>query len=264
MQVAVIGQGRLGRSLTQALIAGGVSVEALHGHAVAAAPVVVITVPDQALAQVADRQPLASILVHCSGALGLEVLPAGAGRAALHPIMSYPGPSLARPRFRGVPATLVGDDPGLLAGRALADVLGLRLVAAPENRRLYHAAAVLAGNGATILLAHAARALAAAGVPPHDAAGLLLPLAVASLEQAQTEPHRSLTGPASRGDTSTLSSHENALAEAGLVETAALYRALTEAAQALLGQKKPAQSGVHAQTADDDANPCLSPPAPVL
>lgn len=240
MQIAVIGQGRLGRSLVASLRSAGAEVEALPGQGVATTPNVVLTVPDRALRAAAARQAPGATLLHCSGAHGLELLPPGPGRAVLHPLMSFPGPETAPARFREVPATLEGDAEGRKVGEAIAQLLGLELVQAPKDRTLYHAAAVLVGNGATLLLAEACEVLAKAGYQPEVTARLLLPLAVASLEQAVPDPRRALTGPAARGDLETLKAHHQALIRAGLLQTAALYQAL--AATALGPQAEPPSS----------------------
>ena len=100
------------------------------------------------------------------------------------------------------------------------------------DRRLYHAAAVLAGNGATILLGEACRALVAAGVPAADAAGLLQPLVRRSIDNAVPDPAAALTGPVARGDVEVLAGHDAALRQAGLSELADLHRSLAALAAA--------------------------------
>ncbi|MCA9572941.1 MAG: DUF2520 domain-containing protein, partial [Myxococcales bacterium] len=123
----------------------------------------------------------------------------------------------------------------LEAARWLAGRLGMRAIEVSGDRRLYHASAVIAGNFATVLLAEAARVLAAAGVPLEDAPGLLAPLALQSLRNAVLDgPAASLTGPVARGDEGTLQGHREALVEAGLADVLALYEPLTAAARRLV------------------------------
>jgi predicted short-subunit dehydrogenase-like oxidoreductase (DUF2520 family) len=120
------------------------------------------------------------------------------------------------------------------AATAIATSLGMRTFEVPGDRRLYHAAAVMAGNFATVLLAEAADVLAAAGVPAAEAPSILAPLAVQSLRNASDDPAAALTGPVARGDEATLEQHRRALADAGLTEVASLYQALTERARRLV------------------------------
>jgi predicted short-subunit dehydrogenase-like oxidoreductase (DUF2520 family) len=145
--------------------------------------------------------------------------------------MTFPGPEVAVPDLHGVPAAVAGDPEAVAIAEGLARDLGMVPFAVPGDRRLYHAAAVLAGNFATVLVGEAARALVAAGVSPEVAAGALLPLAVRSIDNVRHGASRALTGPVARGDEATLAAHRAALEEAGLSEVRALYDALLVAAR---------------------------------
>ena len=76
---------------------------------------------------------------------------------------------------------------------------------------------------ATTLLAGAGRVLEESGVDARTAREMLLPLALASLQQAVEDPASALTGPLPRGDTGTVQGHLDALQE-GHPEMADLYR----------------------------------------
>lgn len=155
--------------------------------------------------------------------------------------MTFPGPDRL-PDLTGVPAALDGHPEARAAGEVIAKALGMRPLEVPGDRRLYHAAAVLAGNFSTVLLHEASRTLAAAGVPLSEAPGLLAPLAMQSLRNAvEHGPAASLTGPAARGDVTTLQGHRDALVAAGLADIVDLYDPATRAAMRM-GTTGPDQS----------------------
>jgi predicted short-subunit dehydrogenase-like oxidoreductase (DUF2520 family) len=241
-RLGIVGAGRLGRSLARYAERAGLDVVLVHrGQRM---PVwdpddaVLLAVPDRALAEVAASIPTGPLVVHLSGASDLAPLGTHARRASLHPLMTFPGPDVALPEPGSVATAVAGADPAARAAAwALADALGLRPFEAPTDRALYHAAAVVAGNHATVLLAEAGRMLAAAGVEPVTARRLLLPLAIASLENAVADPGAALTGPAARGDEATLDLHRDALRRAGLGDGLTAYDALAARARALAARK---------------------------
>lgn len=239
MRIGIIGLGRLGRSLQALLGANGWDVDARGRHAGwPDAPAVLLTVPDEAIASVAERLPKGPIVLHCSGACGLDVLGPHAERGSFHPLMTFPGPDIALPELSGVTAALAGTESAQRVGRALAAALDMRPLVVPGDRRLYHAAAVMAGNFATVLLADAAEILVASGVSRADAASTLMPLAIASLQNALPDPARALTGPAARGDRAVIASHESALEEADLRRALHIYRVLTQRALEIVEESR--------------------------
>lgn len=237
--VLIVGPGKLGRSLAYALRARGVDVRMVgRGAAIPAAPLTMLTVPDRAIHEVALLAPSGGILLHSSGATEVEALRPHRPAGSLHPLMTFPDPDLAPPRFEGVPAAVSGDAEARSAARWLATLLGMRPFEMEGDRRLYHAAAVLAGNFATVLLAEAAAVLAAAGVPADEAPALLAPLCLASVQNAaRLGPAAALTGPVARGDTDVIAAHRAALA--ALPDRLATYDALLAAALRLREQDLP-------------------------
>lgn len=234
MDIAIVGLGRLGRSLIPPLERAGHRVVQIgRDTPIPTTAVVWLTVPDLAIAQVAAQVPAAAIVLHASGATGLDVFGDRPRAGSLHPLMTFPGPELSTPDLTGVPAAIAGDPPALEAARAIARSLGMDPFIVPGDRRLYHAAAVLAGNGATILLAEASRVLAAAGVDPDRCTALLRPLALRSLEAAGTDPARALTGPIARGEQAVIDEQVSALRAAGLDDLASLHAELARLAAAL-------------------------------
>ncbi|MEZ4321058.1 MAG: DUF2520 domain-containing protein [Myxococcota bacterium] len=237
MHVSIVGPGRLGRTLA-ALLSPAHRVELVDRGGRAQAPNVVLAVPDSAIADAAQTVPEGAVVLHCSGTTPFGVLRPHRPAGSFHPLMTFPGPEVGIPELTGVPAAIAGDPEALALGRALAAALGMRAIEVPGDRRLYHAAAVIAGNFATVLLAEASRVLAAAGVPESEAPGLLAPLARQSIENAgRVGPAHSLTGPVARGDEATLAGHREALRDAGLEELLPLYDELTQRARRLVDEK---------------------------
>ena len=227
MDIALLGLGRLGRTLVPALEAAGHRVQTWRrGESFPVADVAWITVADGAVAEVARALPPGPIVLHASGVLDVDVLRPHSPAGSLHPLQSFPGPEVASPPLVGVPAAVAGDAEAIRVARSLASDLGFEAVEVPGDRRLYHAAAVVAGNFSTTLLAEGAALLEAAGVDPSQAVAMLVPLARASLEQAlERGPMASLTGPYPRGDQATIAGHLEAIdgVDPGLL---ALYREL--------------------------------------
>ena len=253
--IAVIGAGRVAWSLAPALARAGYRVGAVAARdadaadalaaatgpdtratspdgALDAAEVIFLAVPDGAIAALATTLPWRAhhAAVHCSGALGLEVLApvvAAGGRAGcLHPLQSFPERRADPDRFRGVTCGVEGAGPlgALLA--AIAGDLGARVVRLEGvDRAAYHAAAVFASNDVVALMSAAHRTWALAGLPPEAARGALAPLLGAVAENLRRlDPEAALTGPVARGDLVTIEAHLAALASAPDLQ--ALYRAL--------------------------------------
>jgi predicted short-subunit dehydrogenase-like oxidoreductase (DUF2520 family) len=252
--IGVVGAGRLGSCLALALSGAGHRItrvasasessaralaERLPGAAHTNAEAVVegtqlvfLTVPDAALGALADRLPWRSgqQVVHCSGALGLDVLQAvaraGAERGCLHPLQAFPERYAKAKRFSGIMCGVEAD--GVLLPRLVrlcADFGAGVVPLAGVDRAGYHAAAVFASNYVVALRAAAARAWALAGLPPELAQGALSALTEGAVEHLRGLPlEAALTGPLARGDVDTIARHLAALA--GDPELSALYRGL--------------------------------------
>src|SRR5690349_17920192 len=82
---AVVGAGRLGTVLAAALRAPALR----RGETIPDVDVLLLTVPDGKIAEVAAQMPDGPLLGHCSGATGLEVFNHREG-FSLHPLMSTP------------------------------------------------------------------------------------------------------------------------------------------------------------------------------
>ncbi|QEC49709.1 DUF2520 domain-containing protein [Baekduia soli] len=229
MRVLVLGRGRVGRSLAAALQEAGIAHDLAPGAEppapalTAAADVVVVAVPDQALPAVAagltgTPLPEGGGVVHASGALGLGVLaPAGTVVGSFHPLQPFPEVRGAE-AFRGATVAIDATTPALLARlEALAVAIGARPRHVPdEQRTLYHAAAVLASGCVVALAARAQRVLEGLGWPADDALAALLPLMDGTVENLRVQGlPAALSGPLRRGDDATVARHVAALGDAG-------------------------------------------------
>jgi predicted short-subunit dehydrogenase-like oxidoreductase (DUF2520 family) len=178
--------------------------------------------------------PAGSWVTHLSGATGLGVLvplrQQGARRLATHPLQTFPDVDGA---IRALPgcriAVTADDDEGFAFGEWLATELGAEPFRLRDDLRpLYHAAAVFASNYLVATTAVAERLFAAAGVP--DPADAMRPLQVATLDNiARLGTAGALTGPAVRGDTTTVTRNLEALAQHG-PDTVSAYVAMCRVA----------------------------------
>jgi len=281
--VGVVGAGRVGAVLGSALRAAGHPVvgasavsqasrerveDLLPGVPVLEVPEVVrraelvlLTVPDDALGPLVQgladlgAWQAGQIVVHTSGRYGVGVLEparlAGVIPLAIHPAMTFTGTSLDVARLVGCPFAVTGPTPVLPIGQALAVEVGGEPTVLDESARgLYHAALAHGANHLVVLVAQAAQALAAAGVP--DPGRMLTPLLEAALdgalraestaEGAPTDRAQgpgaigALTGPVRRGDVGTVREHLAVLdafaVHAGAPDVPAAYRTLARAAGA--------------------------------
>jgi predicted short-subunit dehydrogenase-like oxidoreductase (DUF2520 family) len=231
VHLALLGMGRLARSVAPLLeVAGHRVTRWRRGDPQPGAELCWITASDHAVAEIAAWLEPGPVVLHASGALEHRVLRPHRPAGSLHPLQTFPGPELNTPPLRGVPAAVAGDPEAIRAAEGLARDLGMRPFSVPGDRRLYHAACVVAGNFTTVLLAEASRLLGSAGVQ-EDPLELLLPLVQASLRNAQEHgPRAAITGPAARGDEATIRGQVEALTQAH-PELLPLYRALTDRAR---------------------------------
>jgi predicted short-subunit dehydrogenase-like oxidoreductase (DUF2520 family) len=262
LDVAIVGAGRVGCSVGRALLARRHRVVAVSvanrdsarrvldtlGHvpivepedAPLAANVVVLAVPDDALAAVATRVASGlregAVVVHTSGIHGTDVLaPCGENVAAIHPAQTVPEPTtdLSGVYF-GVTAP---EHIRQWAGWFVGELGGISVEVPEEQRALYHAALSMASNFTVALAADAGELL------QNPAA--LEPLLRQTVENViRLGGDQALTGPVVRGDAGTVRAHIAALTEHAphLLESyvANARRALDRAVKA--GRLEPARA----------------------
>lgn len=188
--------------------------------------IILLAVPDRYVASVANsiakhwgEHLEGKVVVHCSGALGSDVLEAcaevGAVTIAAHPFQTFAGGSDIA--FRGIIwGVECGDD-----CRDIAEIIVQRFGGSPvflsnftrNFRGLYHAAAVYASNFLSAVIASAKETAIAAGI---EAEEFLLPIITTATEnalQSLENGSMSMTGPIVRGDVETVKRHIEQFAE---------------------------------------------------
>ena len=212
--VMVIGMGRAGSAIAARLRERGVRLGAED------AGLVLLCVPDSAIAEVAARIPIGPWVAHVSGVTPLSSLDPHTLRFGVHPLQTLVR-SRGPEQLDGAYGAVTAETPAAHA-RALwlAGVLGLiPFDLADDMRPLYHAGAALASNYLVTLYRSAVALFETAGVPPEA----LVPLMRRTMENGFE-----LTGPIARGDWGTVAMHLAALGR-HRPDLEPLYRALAEA-----------------------------------
>lgn len=214
-RINVIGSGRVGSAVAARLQTHGLLADSDVGS-----ELVLVCVPDSAIAEVARAVPVGPWVAHVSGATSLDALDPHVRRFAMHPLQTF--------TRSGDPAQLDGAYAAVTAessdarevGDWLARTLGLQPFGlADDARPLYHAGAAIASNYLVTLHAVAARLFAAAGAPAEG----LVPLMRRTIDNGFE-----LTGPIARGDWTTVEAHRRAIREAA-PEVEPIYDVLAEA-----------------------------------
>jgi len=191
---------------------------------------VLLCVPDRAIADVARRIDPGPWVAHVSGATPLSALDPHERRFGMHPLQSFSktrGPEQLDRAWAAI--TAEGDEARDL-GFWLAETLGLRPFELDDaSRAAYHAGAAVASNYLVTLRAAAGSLLEAAGAPPE---------ALSPLMRGVIENGFELTGPIARGDWGTVERHLAVIREER-PELEELYLVLAEATAAIAGQEMP-------------------------
>ena len=226
----VVGAGRVGKAMAARLGERIPTKVAGRDLECGDAELVVLCVPDRAIAEVAAAIPSGPWVAHTSGACRLEALAPHERRFSLHPLQTFTldrGPE----QLGGAWAAVSGESAeALAAGTELAEALGLKpFELDDEMRPLYHAAASFVSAFLVTLHDVAGELMEAAGAPPEA----LEPLMRRTI--ANGFKH---TGPLVRDDWETVERHAEAIASRR-PQLLPLYRALAETEAALLGAKTP-------------------------
>lgn len=233
--IAIVGQGRLGTALFNALHAAGVEPIGPLGRGGFAgeADVVFLCVPDSQIAAAAAAVPRGALLAHCSGALSLSVLGDRDG-FSMHPLLSVTKETTT---FQGAGCAVSAASE---RSRAMCDeivkTLGLRSFAVPDELRpLYHAAAAVAAGNVVAVASLAERLMTLAGVDRE----YLIPLVRSAVDNWARSGPDALTGPIARGDEATVEKHRAAIA-AHASDAAPIWETLAEATRALAARRSSA------------------------
>ena len=193
----MIGAGRVGSALAARLRERGVDLRD------GTADVVLLCVPDRAIAEAAAGIAPGPWVAHVSGAVPLSALAPHRRRFGLHPLQTFTrsrGPEQLDGAFAAVTAE---SDEAREAAFELAETLGLRAFEMADGERtLYHAGAAIASNYLVTLHRAAAELFTAAGAPP---------AALEPLMRRTIDNGFELTGPIARGDWDTVEAHRRAI-----------------------------------------------------
>ena len=211
--VKVIGSGRVGAPVSARLHERGITVGE-DGE------LVLLCVPDGAIAEVAQEIECGPWVAHVSGATPLAALDPHRRRFSVHPLQTFTrarGPEQLDGAWAAVTAE---SEVAREAGFWLAQTLGLQpFELADESRPLYHAGAAIASNYLVTLHKVAAELFRTAGAPPEA----LVPLMRRTIDNGFE-----LTGPIERGDWETVEAHRRAI-RAAKPELQPLYDVLAGA-----------------------------------
>jgi predicted short-subunit dehydrogenase-like oxidoreductase (DUF2520 family) len=196
-RIQVIGSGRVGAAVIGRLRERGLDLESADPE------LVLLCVPDGAIAGVAASTPTGPWIAHVSGATPLTALAPHERRFGVHPLQTFTR-SRGPEQLDGAWAAVTGEsEQALAAANRLAEALGLRPFPLDDAARtLYHAGAVFASNYVVTLHRAATLLFERAGAPP----AALEPLMLRTIEN-----DFELTGPISRGDWSTVEAHRDAI-----------------------------------------------------
>ena len=209
--IHVIGLGRVGSAVVARLGERGVAASSDP------ADLIILCVPDAAIAEVARSLEPGPWIAHVSGATPLAALDPHERRFSVHPLQTFTRARGAE-QLDGAWAAVSGETPEALTRATwLARELGLEpFELADSARTLYHAGAAVASNYLVTLYRAAASLFDEAGAPPEA----LVPLMRRTIENGFE-----LTGPISRGDWTTVDAHLAAL-QSRRPELEEMYRAL--------------------------------------
>jgi predicted short-subunit dehydrogenase-like oxidoreductase (DUF2520 family) len=193
----VIGAGRVGSALAARLRERGLTLDADDPE------LVLLCVPDRAIAEVAAATARGPWVSHVSGATPLAALDPHRRRFGLHPLQTFTrerGPEQLDGAFAAVTSE---TDEARAVGFWLARTLGLEPFSLADGERdAYHAGAAIASNYLVTLRRAAGSLLEAAGAPPE---------ALDPLMRRTIENGFELTGPIARGDWATVDAHVAAI-----------------------------------------------------
>jgi predicted short-subunit dehydrogenase-like oxidoreductase (DUF2520 family) len=198
--------------------------------------VVLLAVPDAAIAAAAAAIRPGPLVGHTAGAIGLDVL-APHEAFGVHPLMTVPATGAD---FTGAGGAVAGATArALTTARWIAHELGLdAFEIADVDRGAYHAAASIASNFLVALEDAAETILATAGAERR----ILVPLVRAAVDNwAVHGGPAALTGPIARGDVATVARQRTAIDERA-PELLTMFDAMCDLTRALAHRQAAASS----------------------
>ena len=261
MRIIVVGPGRAGGSVAVAAQAAGHEVVGLFdrrtgaheladrvgvhrrlvGETMPDADLVIVSVPDDAIAEVAGAlAPAAGRVrgaVHLSGLTSVRVLDplrqAGLVTGSFHPLQTLPGWRVGSRALRGAHVGITAPEDWAAELESFARSMGCRPFRVADDRKaLYHAAGGVAANYVSAALRVAELMFREAGVDP-AAARPMVEQAVANAFDLGFRD--ALTGPISRGDLGTVRRQVEAV-DRHAPDVSEAFRALTRLTAQLAGR----------------------------
>ncbi len=226
LKIAVIGQGKLGGTLSRALSELGHYVVPVRRGSIAdcaVCDVMLIATQDDKIALAADEIAAqgwnlrGKIIAHHSGSVSSNILSRlqekGAHIASIHPLQTFPN---LESGLRALPGTFwfcEGDDAAIgLLGELIAQLHGTAVPIGAEQKAGYHAAVCMAANYLTVLVAAATDVANQSGIDADLFRAAIAPIMRATLDNTlELPPQLALTGPARRGDMATIAAHREAI-----------------------------------------------------
>ena len=274
-KVTIVGPGRLGQALGKLLAQAGVPIDlvvarrvsrarqavrfigagtpaALDDPRLSRADVILLTTTDAAVEPVArvlaacGADWRGKVVLHTCGSLPSSVLRPlarrGAAIGSIHPFQPIPNPSTGIQTLPGCYWAIEGAARARAVGkRIVRSLAGIPFPIRPSRKALYHASGIMVCPALLGLMSQSERLLELAGVP----AKIARPMLVRSVSQtvanfARLGGRRALTGPAARGDWTTLRRHFAALRRAS-PDVVPAYAALVSAMLRLAGKRPPGE-----------------------
>jgi len=258
--ISIIGAGKVGTCLAAALAQKKFKIKAISCRSLSSAKesrkiigqgkastnnrqvaeegqIVFICVPDDKIKKITKELSgynldwSGKVVLHCSGlhpaAILKEIKDKGASTASFHPLQSFPQKMADIHQFEGIYFGLEGAGEALSVGEEIAASLGARVILLrAQDKPAYHTACSFASNLLLSLLDIAESLLAKVDLqqqPPHS---VLFPLVQKTIQNVKNlNTGQALTGPAARGDVSTIRKHLEVLADFPQYQN--IYRQLT-------------------------------------
>lgn len=240
--IAIVGPGRLGQAMGRLLICAGVPIEfvaarqlsrarkaarfigggkalTLRDRQLANAGIILMTASDAAITSVARKLATfrndwsSQVVLHTCGSLPASVLDPfkkrGAAVGSLHPYQTVPNPAAGVRNLPGCFWAVEGDIQAVALVRRWVKALGGKsFTIAPEVKALYHLSAFLVCPTVVTLMSCSERLLREAGVPESVIRRMLGMFVSETVNNfVELGVRKSLTGPAVRGDWTTLQRH---------------------------------------------------------
>lgn len=278
--VAIIGPGRIGQAMGRLLGQAGVPVAfiaarrplrarraarfigmgiptGLSDPQLSTVSVVLVATSDSAVAAVAEELARlgngrdswrGKVVLHTCGSLpskALDPLKArGAAVGSIHPYQTVPSPPAGGRSLRACYWAIEGDRRALRVARDWVKRLqGVAFTIPAGQKTLYHLSAFIVCPTVVTLMAQAASLLKQAGVPERISRPMLQQIVAETARSfADLGPRRALTGPAVRGDWTTIHRHLAALRKSA-PEFLPVYQSLLKAMLRLAEKGSPAPGG---------------------